>query len=102
MESLLDTLGASDKGNQFFFMAKNLWRQGYARAPDFCSMDTPEDECRVRCPEALWKDRNMSGYDVLIETGQMHFIDSFSSELLGNASAGVYAHEHRSYADARQ
>ncbi|KAJ8610812.1 hypothetical protein CTAYLR_006440 [Chrysophaeum taylorii] len=51
----------------FLLFAKFLWRQGYARCPDKCSMDTPQDQCRCSCPTEIVGGR--SARDVLNASG---------------------------------
>ena len=72
--------------NQFFFVTKNLWRFGLVRTPAYCSMDTPEAECRTFCPAALWAGRNRTGLELLVEARQMHFIDQWSNKIFYDES----------------
>ena len=34
--------------DNFLLLSKDLWRQGYIRVPDYCSMDTPHSDCMPR------------------------------------------------------
>lgn len=43
-------MALSDK---FLLLSKWLWRQGFVRLPDSCSVDTPHSECMPTCPEGI-------------------------------------------------
>ena len=64
---------------------------GLVRTPAYCSMDTPEADCRTFCPAALWQGRNKTGLDLLVESRQMHFIDQWSSKIYYDGARQTYA-----------
>merc|ERR1711988_723320 len=46
--------------DNFLLLSKDLWRQGYIRVPEYCSMDTPHKDCMPSCPEAIIQGREAS------------------------------------------
>ena len=34
--------------DNFLLLSKDLWRQGWLRTPDYCSADTPHEDCMAR------------------------------------------------------
>uniref|UniRef100_A0A7S2GZS8 Tyrosinase copper-binding domain-containing protein n=1 Tax=Octactis speculum TaxID=3111310 RepID=A0A7S2GZS8_9STRA len=49
--------------DKFLLFSKSLWRQGYIRVPALCSSDTPAEECRSTCPDAILA--NLTASEVL-------------------------------------
>lgn len=37
--------------DNFLLLSKFLWRQGFVRVPEICSVDTPHSECMPYCPK---------------------------------------------------
>ena len=58
-------------------MSKFLWRKGYLRVPETCSVEQSgggdETSCRASCPEEMYKTRGMSPYDVLMDVSAIHW-----------------------------
>jgi hypothetical protein len=87
LAALADELGIAARArNQLFFVTKNLWRQGLVRAPESCdasrgdrsgSSGSSDDGCVSSCPAALWRDRNRTALEMLVATGQMHWLASY-------------------------
>lgn len=58
-------------------LTKYLWRKGYLRVPDACSVETSgggdESTCRTSCPSELYESQGMSPYDVLMDVKAVHW-----------------------------
>jgi hypothetical protein len=57
----------------FLLSSKFLWRQGFVRCPEFCSMDTSPEDCSCSCPTEITGNR--SAADLLDYTG-LSFLDN--------------------------
>ena len=70
----LTTLITASRLNQaagfFLLSSKFLWRQGYVRCPEYCSLDTPASDCSCTCPSAITGDRDP--LELLSETGLLY------------------------------
>lgn len=51
MRSAWDAVDAP--GDAHLLLSKFMWRQGFVRVPEFCSDDTPGDDCMPSCPEEI-------------------------------------------------
>eukprot|EP00904_Undaria_pinnatifida_P008207 jgi/Undpi1/4516/HiC_scaffold_18.g07870.m1 len=80
-EAFTDTVGKRGVpycySNMVPLISKFLWRKGYLRVPDTCSVEQSgggdETSCRASCPEELYKTRGMSPYDVLMDVSAIHW-----------------------------
>ena len=72
-------------GDVFLLLSKFLWRQGYIRLPETCSMDSVSD-CVASCPDAIIRGR--TAVEIFKESGvegiwSNYGINPFDSELGG-------------------
>ena len=72
-------------GSVFLLLSKFLWRQGYIRLPETCSMDSVSD-CVASCPDAIIRGR--TAVEIFKESGvegiwSNYGINPFDSELGG-------------------
>ena len=51
----------------FLLASKYMWRQGYVRCPETCSMDAPVSDCFCECPSDVLA--GMSSTEALNRTG---------------------------------
>ena len=56
--------------DSMLLLSKWLWRQGFARAPEFCSSDTPHSDCMNYCPDEIIGDR--TAQEILWASGVTH------------------------------
>ena len=68
-------------------LTKYVWRKGYLRLPEHCAA---HEHCTASCPEEIYKSRNMSVYDVLIDVNAPQWLASVAhGKLVSRASALV-------------
>lgn len=53
-------------------VTKFLWRKGYLRFPDKCSVEgtigtSDTSTCRTSCPAEIYESKGMTPYDVLVD-----------------------------------
>ena len=64
-------------------LTKYLWRKGYLRVPDKCSVKDngggDYSNCRTSCPSELYTSRGMSPYDVLMDVSAVHWFAAFTN-----------------------
>ena len=74
-------------------IAKYLWRKGYLRVPDNCTVAdsavADSSACRTSCPSELYTSRGMMPYDVLMDVSAVHWFAGRTS------GAVVRAHKER-------
>lgn len=67
-------------------ISKYLWRKGYLRVPESCSVETDgtgdTSTCRASCPAELYESRGMTPYDVLIDVHALLWIGRFSGGVI--------------------
>ncbi|CAM9758629.1 unnamed protein product, partial [Hapterophycus canaliculatus] len=59
-------------------MTKYLWRKGYLRTPESCSLEEDgigdQTTCRSSCPAEVYENLGMTPYDVLMDTNVFNWI----------------------------
>ena len=88
----LTTLITAARLNQaagfFLLSSKFLWRQGYVRCPEYCSLDTPAADCSCTRPSAITGDRDP--LELLSETGLLYLNNGWlRGDFLEKAAAWI-------------
>lgn len=72
-------------------ISKYLWRKGYLRTPESCSVDENAGgdltNCRASCPAEIYEALGMTSYDVLVDTNAMHWVAHFSGGTIVSVDA---------------
>ena len=55
----------------FLLSSKYLWRQGFVRCPEYCSLDTPPHKCVCSCPDKIFSHNGtqMNAPELLMVSG---------------------------------
>jgi len=61
--------------DSFLLFSKYLWRQGFVRLPEYCSSDTPHEECMAHCPTEITAGYNAT--EILLKAGYNSVVASF-------------------------
>ena len=84
-------------------ITKYLWRKGYLRVPDTCTVEGSgggdDSTCRTACPSEFYEAQGMSPYDVLMDVNAVYWFAASTQgtvvrlklRLAGERLAGLYS-----------